>query len=64
MDKYIYCVVSGLTADANYLIDYARLTSQRYRFAYRVNMPLEPLIIRICDLKQSYTQHGGLTIKK
>lgn len=23
-------------------------------------MPLEQLITKICDLKQSYTQHGGL----
>ena len=60
LDRHVYCVVSGLTADANYLIDYARLTAQRHKYAYQENMPLEQLITRICDLKQSYTQHGGL----
>jgi 20S proteasome subunit alpha 3 len=56
----VYCVVSGLTADANYLIDYARLSAQRYKYSYQENMPLEQLITKICDLKQSYTQYGGL----
>lgn len=27
LDKHVYCVVSGLTADANYLIDQARVTA-------------------------------------
>ncbi|MFN9909503.1 MAG: hypothetical protein ACK56F_25860 [bacterium] len=25
VDQHVYCLVSGMTADANYLIDYARL---------------------------------------
>jgi len=60
LDKHIYCVVSGLTADANYLIDHARLAGQRYRYAFRESMPMEQLIQDICDLKQSYTQIGGM----
>jgi 20S proteasome alpha/beta subunit len=24
LDEHVFCVVSGMTADANYLIDYAR----------------------------------------
>jgi 20S proteasome subunit alpha 3 len=60
LDKHMYCIVSGLTADANYLIDYARLQSQRYKYALRENMPMEQLIQDICDLKQSYTQIGGM----
>jgi 20S proteasome subunit alpha 3 len=27
LDKHLYCVVSGVTADANYLIEYARYLS-------------------------------------
>jgi 20S proteasome subunit alpha 3 len=59
IDKHVFCVVSGWTADANYLIDYARIGAQQYRFQYQENIPIEQLIIRICDLKQSYTQYGG-----
>eukprot|EP01016_Furgasonia_blochmanni_P003559 TRINITY_DN11401_c0_g1_i1.p1 TRINITY_DN11401_c0_g1~~TRINITY_DN11401_c0_g1_i1.p1 ORF type:complete len:278 (+),score=84.21 TRINITY_DN11401_c0_g1_i1:605-1438(+) len=59
LDKHIYSVVSGVTADANYLIDYARQTSQRYRFVMRENIPVENLIVEICDQKQYYTQWGG-----
>ena len=39
-----------------------RLTSQRFRYAYSEDMPLEQVIIKICDLKQSYTQYGGYYI--
>jgi len=27
LDKHVFCVVSGLTADANYLIDYTRVAA-------------------------------------
>ncbi|KAM3141609.1 hypothetical protein pb186bvf_006214 [Paramecium bursaria] len=59
LDKHIFSVVSGLAADANQLIDYAREAAQKYRLVYQENIPLEQLIIRICDIKQYYTQHGG-----
>jgi len=60
LDKHLYCVVSGVTADANYLIDYARLAGQQYRYAFRDIQPIEQLIQGICDLKQRYTQIGGI----
>jgi len=60
LDKHLYTVVSGVTADANYLIDYARLAGQQYRFAFRDIQPIEQLIQNICDLKQRYTQVGGM----
>jgi len=60
LDKHLYTVVSGVTADANYLIDYARLTGQQYRYAFRDIQPIEQLIQNICDLKQRYTQVGGM----
>ena len=55
LDKHLYCVVSGLTADANTLIDYSRRSLGSYRVTFQDNMPIEQLIIKICDLKQSYT---------
>lgn len=51
IDKHIYCVASGLSADANQLIDLARLRSQQYRYSYSDDIPLEQVIISICDLK-------------
>jgi 20S proteasome subunit alpha 3 len=53
-------MVAGLTADANILIQRARLTSQRYLHSYQEPMPLEQIVRSICDYKQAYTQFGGL----
>ncbi|PJF16749.1 Proteasome subunit alpha type [Paramicrosporidium saccamoebae] len=54
------CVVAGITSDANILIDHARLTCQRYKYAYAEPIPVEQLVQTLCNLKQSYTQHGGM----
>ena len=49
-----------MTADANILINYARQAAQRYLMTYNEEIPCEQLVRRLCDLKQGYTQHGGL----
>lgn len=54
------CAVAGMTADANILINYARQAAQRYLMTYNTDIPCEQLVRRLCDLKQGYTQHGGL----
>lgn len=54
------CAVAGLTADANILINYARQAAQGYLRTYNEDIPCEQLVRRLCDLKQGYTQHGGL----
>ena len=54
------CAVAGMTADANILINYARQAAQRYLLTYNTDIPCEQLVRRLCDLKQGYTQHGGL----
>lgn len=51
--------VAGITADANILINYARLSAQRYSITYQEPIPVEQLVQKICDLKQGYTQYGG-----
>jgi 20S proteasome subunit alpha 3 len=38
-----------------YLLSY----SQDYKFKYRSNVPIEEIVIYICDIKQYYTQIGG-----
>ena len=41
------------------MIIFIRLQSQRHKYAFRENMPMEQLIQEVCDIKQSYTQIGG-----
>lgn len=56
----LVCAVAGMTADASILINSARLYSQHYLKEYDEAIPIETLIKRVCDIKQGYTQHGGL----
>merc|ERR1712100_692829 len=60
VDEHIACAVAGIRADANILINNARLSAQRHLFKYDEPMPVEQLIQSICDLKQGYTQFGGM----
>jgi 20S proteasome subunit alpha 3 len=52
--------VAGLTADANSLVNYARTAAQKHLLSYNEDIPVELLAQRMCDLKQGYTQFGGL----
>mmetsp|Transcript_16959 Transcript_16959/g.22496 ORF Transcript_16959/g.22496 Transcript_16959/m.22496 type:complete len:274 (+) Transcript_16959:76-897(+) len=54
------CTVAGLTADANILIDEARLRAGRYEYQYQEHIPIEQLVEHVCNYKQAYTQYGGL----
>ncbi|KAI9314216.1 proteasome subunit alpha type-4 [Dichotomocladium elegans] len=54
------CGVAGMTADANILINWTRSNAQKYLFTYNEEIPVEQLVQRVCDLKQGYTQYGGL----
>merc|ERR1712000_186435 len=60
LNDNMICAVAGMTADANILINYARQAAQRYLLTYNEDIPCEQLVRRLCDLKQGYTQHGGL----
>lgn len=48
-----------MTADANILINTARIYAQQYLYMYNDDIPCEQLVKRLCDLKQGYTQTGG-----
>ena len=50
---------TGLTSDANLLIQQARVSAQRYLYQYQEPIPVEQLVRSICDYKQAYTQYGG-----
>ncbi|GKY99250.1 hypothetical protein MPSEU_000880300 [Mayamaea pseudoterrestris] len=58
--KHAACNVAGLTADANILIDQARLRAGRYQYQYQEPIPMEQLVEYVCNYKQYFTQRGGL----
>ncbi|CAM9601094.1 unnamed protein product [Choristocarpus tenellus] len=60
LDDNCACVVAGLTADANLLINEARVAAQRYLYMYQEHIPVEQLVRTVCNYKQGYTQFGGL----
>jgi len=60
VDDHVAVAVAGITADANILINQARLHAQRYRFSFQEPQPVEQLVQALCDEKQAYTQYGGL----
>lgn len=60
IDDHCAVAVAGITSDANILLNYARLEAQRYTYGYGETIPVEQLLMRVCDLKQGYTQFGGL----
>lgn len=49
-----------MTADALILVNQARVNAQHYLKTYNEEIPCEMLVRRLCDVKQGYTQHGGL----
>lgn len=60
LSQHAACNVAGLTADANILIDQARLRAGRYEYQYCEPIPMEQLVEHVCNYKQAYTQYGGL----
>ena len=60
IDGNVGCATSGLVADARALVDRARIECQTNRFNYGEQMPIEILVKKLCDFKQSYTQYGGV----
>ncbi len=59
LDTHVGCATSGLVADARALVDRARVEAQLNRVTYDEQIPVETLVKKICDFKQSYTQFGG-----
>jgi len=59
IDDDLAVSVAGITSDANVLTTELRAIAQRHRLQFGEPMPLEQLVMRLCDLKQAYTQYGG-----
>eukprot|EP00049_Salpingoeca_infusionum_P017816 m.354475 g.354475 ORF g.354475 m.354475 type:complete len:293 (-) comp17031_c0_seq1:205-1083(-) len=60
LDEHIACGVAGITADANILVNYLRLSAQRHTLSFQEPIPVEQLVTLVCDMKQAYTQYGGM----
>jgi len=60
LDEHVACSVAGITADANILVNSLRQWAQQHRLVYQEDMPVEQLVRKLCDIKQGYTQYGGL----
>lgn len=60
IDKYIGLVSSGLISDSRVLVDKARIKSQVYNLTYNERIDVKTLTKYIADLKQMFTQYGGL----
>lgn len=59
MDDHVMVAVSGVVADANFLIDYGRVHSQRHMYSHCSPIFVEELVKYLCDYKHSYTQFGS-----
>jgi 20S proteasome subunit alpha 3 len=59
MDEHILASVSGVVADANFLIDYGRLQCQRHLYSHHEPMYVEELVKFLCNYKHGYTQFGS-----
>ncbi|KAG4301097.1 hypothetical protein PCANB_002613 [Pneumocystis canis] len=64
IDDHVICAVAGITADANILVNYTRNFAQKYLLTYDEHIPCEQLVKSLCNIKQGYTQYGGLIKKR
>lgn len=60
IDSHLGCAIAGITSDANALIKFLRGRAHGHRFFYGEPMVCEEFCRVLCDLKQEYTQHGGV----
>mmetsp|Transcript_8315 Transcript_8315/g.13899 ORF Transcript_8315/g.13899 Transcript_8315/m.13899 type:complete len:250 (-) Transcript_8315:26-775(-) len=59
IDDHILAAVSGVVADANYLIDYSRVHCQRHLYSHCEPIYVEELVKFLCNEKHQYTQFGS-----
>ncbi|MBY9004692.1 MAG: archaeal proteasome endopeptidase complex subunit alpha [Candidatus Lokiarchaeota archaeon] len=60
VDEHVGVAISGLHADSRALINYARVQAQSFRLTYDEPVRLNMLVKTIADIKQQYTQYGGI----
>ncbi|BAN90381.1 archaeal proteasome endopeptidase complex subunit alpha [Aeropyrum camini] len=60
IDDHIGVAFAGMGGDGRILIDYARMFTVRHRLLYGEPPPVELVAKVVADVKQAYTQHGGV----
>lgn len=60
VDDHIGVTFAGMGSDGRVLIDYARLVTVRHRLTYGEAPSTEYVAKAVADVKQLYTQHGGV----
>jgi len=60
LDDHVGCSFAGLASDGRVLIDYARSQALQHRLIYDEPINIDYLTKLISDVKQVYTQHGGV----
>jgi proteasome alpha subunit len=59
IDEHIGAAIAGLSSDARVLINQARVDAQSNKLTYDEAIDVEFVTKKICDIQQTYTQHGG-----
>ena len=59
IDEHVLCSVSGVVADANMLVDMARVHSQQHTYSQTTPIYVESLVRFLADQKHVYTQMGS-----
>jgi 20S proteasome subunit alpha 3 len=59
IDDHLFVSVSGIAADADSLIDDARVFAQKFTYQYGKHIPIEQLVKMVCSEKHYYTLYGS-----
>jgi 20S proteasome subunit alpha 3 len=59
VDEHVMCAVSGIVADANYLVDEARIVAQQQLYTMHTPIYVEELVKAIANRKHVPTQFGS-----
>lgn len=59
VDEHVMCAVSGIVADANYLVDEARIVAQQNLYSMHTPIYVEELVKNIANRKHVPTQFGS-----
>lgn len=60
IDEHIGATATGLLMDGRILIEKAQVIAQQHQVTYDEPIDIQSLVKEICNVKQAYTQYGGV----
>lgn len=60
LDEHIITAAAGIISDARVLVKRVRLEAQQHKMTYGEKTDVESLVKFVADIKQAYTQYGGI----